>query len=274
MCYSHFIHDYDFSSAGSNPTLYLEQKKIDIDLKFQLEKDKRNIMKKYSQYVTKVRKLLAAKEVPIKKVHQSLLTLPTYSSCGKIGPQCLPEEVIAKLNLAETIDEIINILCTDWASYINYDIFELLLDECCPDVSREDLDYRSQLRSYIDMHNVAEYVAINPELEKFTNESSILTVKLDLQHETKISKVVDTKYCISHMLDIAPSALRIIGIREGCVELIIEIPAHAANTLFHHNATFSQQQQQQLKNLSIMWLKCNGKKFHFREDCLPVSSSY
>ena len=263
LCPGHVSCNFQF--AGSNA---LEKNKFD-DLIFQLENNEREIIKNYSHYVTKVRESLVA--TPVKKIYQKLLTLPTYSSCGNIASR-LPDKVIAKLYLAETSDEIVNILVTDWASYINYDIFELLLDEFCPNRDPEDFNYPNQFDSYIRKHNVAEFVSINPTLEKFTEESSILTVKLDLAHKTKLSKVVDIKYCISRMLGMLPSALRIIGIREGCVELILGIPARAANNIFHRNATFLLQQQQ-FKNLSVMWLECNGLIFDFRGDCLSIVTS-
>lgn len=258
---------------------FLYADKVTEDVEFQLEENLDLIKTRYASFVASLCEKVERQVAP-KQLCLFLRNLSAFSIRSR-QRSLLPPKVIAELNEAETIYAIFKILDEKCASFINYGIFQKILKKYCPyakhkDFKCEDLKYAQYFHQYIEKNNVSEFIRINPKLKEYcTEESSKLIIKLNLKHTEKFSKVMDTKYCIAAMYKIQPSLLRIVDIREGCVEVTLLIPTHIAKILFHPDANITAQQEIGLKNMSVMRLQCNRYTLNFasENDYLPVPAT-
>ena len=229
------------------------------------------IMKKYTAFTSSLLSDVI-NDVSVKRLRLFLNDLPVFKDSEHPSPDFLPRDIKVKLEKAECIEDVFLIL-GDISSYLNYDIFQSILQQFCSNSTDEALNYAEHFKNYIDKHNVQEFIKIDPKLEKFcTEESSILVIKLDVAHTTKLSKIINIKACIAEMLDLNPFLLRIVNIEEGCVKVTVHIPTHVADVLFHHGTTFTAHQITGFKDLSVMHLQCNGYTFDVKDDYIPVAS--
>ena len=241
--------------------------KVKMDLKFILNRNLKEIINKYAKYVDCLRARIEEKGVTPKALRTFLLCLSASSSEAELA---LISDKKKELEKAETIADIFSFLTTECASFLNYEVFQDIIENYDVSVDHEKLKYPDNLLAFAEKHKISEIAAIIPRLP-VPNDASELIVKLNVENTCKLAKVFDLKSSIAKILDVFPSALIIFDIKDGCVVVKFYIPAFVAGTIFTPNTVFTPQQEDVFRSASVLWLECNGHKFQFSEEGETVS---
>ena len=199
--------------------------------------------------------------VSVQSLCTFLLELPAFVSDEDENQGRLLSGVQEKLEKADTIYNVFNLLRKECASFLNYDIYESIQNKFCTEVECEDFKYPDRLKAYIDGHNVKEFFDVNPQLEKVTEASIKLCLKLDIEVTSKVAKVVNLKSSVAALLGLKPSALRLFSVEEGCVIVTFLIPAFVADIIFATGKMITMSKG--FQDLSVLWIKCGDFKFDF-----------
>lgn len=231
------------------------------DLEVILEKNLIEIISKYASYVDCLRIAIKEKEVSPEDLRSYLLSLCATKKGQKLA---LLSDKKSQLEKCHTISEIFNLLNAEWTSFLNYDIFQLVLQryEICDD--QEGFKYPEHLKTYIRNHQISEFAKVNPHL-KSKNDSKELILKCDIKTTCSLAKIVDLKKQIAGIMNISSAALEIIDIEEGCVIVTFSIPTSVADALFTADTEITLQQEAELQAIEVLWLACNGHTFHFEK---------
>ena len=228
------------------------------DLKLQLELNLEKIMYQYGSYVHCVRTSIIRKGV---SAGEYLLALPAFDSI-KLKLSLL-SDIRAELEKATTINGIFNVLNSNYATFINYEIFQRIADDFDIDQDRDKMKYPEHLDAYIKMHKLSEFEDINPMLKNIESGSKKMVLKFDIELTRALAKLQDLTRAVAKLLGLRPSALRLLHIEEGCVIVTLLIPALVADFIFSRVDAFASEEVKEFQALSILWLECNGHKYEF-----------
>ena len=242
------------STSVLNPEVY-------ADLKLQLQLNLEKIMHQYGSYVHCVRKSIMRMGISAGDLCAYLLALPAFDS-SKLKLSLL-SDIRDDLEKATTINGIFNVLNSNYATFINYEIFKCMADDYDLDQFQEKMKYPEHLDAYIKMHKLSEFEDINPMLRKLESGSKKMILKFDIEMTCALAKIKDLTTAVAKLLGLRPSALRLLHIEEGCVLMTSLIPALAADLLFGTDKVFTEEQVAEFQALSILWLKCNGDTYDF-----------
>ena len=224
-------------------------------------------MIKYSRYIRHIRQCLKKKEVSVEDLCTDLLSMSATS---------IPEQKLsllsgqrAELEKAVSINGIFNILITKYASFLDYEIFQFIVDTYQIDCGQEELKYSEHLKAYLEKHVVSEFVAINPSLKKYV-DSKELTFKVDVHLMFSMANILNIKKVIAEILGIIPAALRLLDIKDGCVLVTLLVPAPVADFVFNRWTVLNRQQIKEFQKLPVLWLECNGCRFDFAAKVLEA----
>ena len=171
----------------------------------------------------------------------------------------------ADLEKAVDLYDIFNLLVTEYASFLNYNIFQLIEDKYQLNKGQEDLKYPEHLVAYINRHKVSEFIEINPFLQKFTKTSKQLVLKFDIESTCRLSNFLNLKKAVANILGLKSSALRLLSIAEGCVVVTFLLPAFIAEDIFTGENPLTQHQKQEFRTLAVLWLESNNCRIVFGE---------
>jgi len=234
------------------------------ELKLKLRKELGSIIKRYGTYVRHIRETLKARGVRVKDLCSDLKTVSAFNHTAQDHLLLSTHE--DELKRAIDFNDVFDLLNKEYASFLNYEIFKYILDTYHLDDGREEFKYPEYLKAYVEKHKVCEFVIVNPQLQKLSEASKPLTIKLDIDSTSKLSKLsklLDLKSEIANILDLKPVALQLVDIKDGCLILTFLIPAPVADHIFNKLTIFSKKRTQQFQALKVLWLECNGCKIDF-----------
>ena len=211
-----------------------------------------------------MRTILIEKAVSPEGLRSYLLSLPATNRSYEGQNLTLLSNKEAELQKCDSVTDIFNFLTTKCASFLNYDIFQFILKRYNISDDQENLQYPEHIKAYIKKHKISEFAKINPLL-KSKNGSKKLTLKYDVENICSLAKVDDLKNFIAEIMDLIPSALEIVDIKDGCVIITFLISASIADALFTPDTVLTPQQEEELRSASVQWLKCNGCSFYFEK---------
>ena len=244
------------------PFPHLTHADILMDLEQQLEKNLEHITRNYASYAHYILMSIKAKGVSVTDFRSYLLNLTAFRpGCRE---QCmLLSGMKAELDEADTINKIYDLVSCNCASFFNYEIFQTLVDRFGVKDTEDTgiLDYPEQLKAYINMHKISEFIAINPALEKHSTGSAKITFKFDIELTSKLAKVSKLQAAVAKILGLKASTLQLLSIEKGCVTVTFHIPAEAADILFSQGKQFTPGDIEDLRALSVLWFECNGCKY-------------
>lgn len=227
-----------------------------------MEIERDEIIDYYSSYVYCILTAIQDKGVKVSNLRSFLLNQTAFQPGCK--EQCLLlSDVKPELDRADTINQIIDLLSTKCASFLNFKIFQSLVKEykITEPEGKESLKYPEYLEAYIKRHKISEFAKINPALNKVAEEAEKLTLKFNIEVTCKVARIISLKSAIIKILKLRASALRLIDIEEGCALATFSIPKAAAKALFGKG--FSESYRKQLQELPIIWLECCGTRLNF-----------
>ena len=253
------------SGSASNPSFILTPE-VRADLQLQLEVNLEQIMRRYLSFVNCVRMSIIEKGISAGDLCAYLLALPAFNPDHGELKFTLLSEVSSHLEKATTINEIFNVLNKMYATFLNYEIFQSMVDDFNIDQSQEKLKYPEHLDAYIKMHKLSEFEDVNPLLKKIECGSKTIVLKFDIDMTCKLAKIQDLSKAVAKILGLRPSALRLLHIEEGCVVVTLLIPAPVADFIFSSDKEFTTEEVKEIHALSMLRLECNGNEYEFLQN--------
>ena len=184
----------------------------------------------------------------------------------------LLSRVREKLEKAESISDIFSFV-REWASFLNDDIFQSIMERYNIPKDHESLKYSEHLHEYLLKHELSYFTKINPrpekleEIKKGMASENTLRLKVNNERLCRIAHVVNLKRTVAIILRVKVSALRLIDIGKGCVEVTFLVPALLPDILFGRfprPVTLATRLVEQFQELSIEWMKCGEHEVDFR----------
>ena len=246
---------------------------VEEDLNFILENNLDEIVTKYASYVSCLRAIIEKRRVTPKELRAYLLDLPAFSNNREGKKLTLMSDRKQELEEKNSIIDIFTFLSTECASFLNFGIFEKIIEKYDVTEEEKELNYPQELKAYIEKHKIEEFVKINPLLEKFMTGSEKLILKIDIETSSSLARVCNFKRRIAKILGLLPSALHILDIADGCVIVTFLIPTSIADYLFTPDTIFTSKQEEEFRAESVLWLKCNGRTFHWGKRKLGETES-
>ena len=250
--------------VSTKPSTTLDPE-VCADLKQQLELNLKKITRRYVSFVNCVRQTILRKGISAGDLSAYLLALPAFKSDKSKLEFFIMSEVKVELEQATTVNNIFNILNTKYATFMNYDIFQDMVDDYDLDEGQEKLKYPEHLDAYIKMHKLSEFEKINSVLKKFDCGSKKVVLKFDIEMTCNLAKLQDLTKAVANILGLRKSALRLLSIEEGCVIVTLLIPAPVADFIFRSDKIFSAEMIEEFQAQSLLWLVCNGSKYEFNK---------
>ena len=158
-----------------------------------------------------------------------------------------------KLNSALSVDQVFQVLRKYW-SFLKPEILYSVVDHC-GDVSDQTKvkDYQKHLEIFFNKRKVSEVPEELMSSRSIDEMRDKIVIKLDKENPPWTA-ITDLEFRICEILGILPSALLIIRIQEGCVEITFSIPRHISQQIFSKPLT--QEQQDQFITASVLVLSC------------------
>lgn len=180
----------------------------------------------------------------------------------------------SELQKANNLSKMFRFLKTECSSFWNYDIFEHILDHYKVDRQDEDLKYPEKLKSYVESHNIAEFIKDLPVLSKYTpsSDSVKLNLVLNIDELCKLDKFFDIARSVANIMGLLPSKLHFYNIKKSCVEVIFLIPKSAAESIFTGVEIFSEIQQMELRGLHVQQVQCHGYTINLNHNKTPTAT--
>ena len=231
------------------------------NLEIQLDRGLKKIGQLYAVYVTRIREALEAKKKKPGDLSTDLLNVPAFNHDKQA--RMLLSTHKTQLMAAKTLNDIFKLLSIEYASFLNYEIFQHIVDTNNLDNGDEVFKYPQKLNEYITKHKVSEFIKINPLSKKVTEASDELVLKFDIDSTSRVAKVDSLKKAIARIFDLNSLTLRLLDIKDGCVEVTFLIPTPVAKFVFNEKRVLTEEQAKQFQALPISWMKCNGRTFDF-----------
>lgn len=239
------------ASSPSTDTTESLDPNVKMLLEIQLNKNLQYIQDRYALFVASLCESVENNGVTYKKLCTYLINM---------FPFCTDNALAIKLQEADSVDKIFNLVSTQGASFFHYDIFESIRKRYCNtpiDIQNPDLKYFEDFQEYIDRHRISEFFKINPKLRtEYSGDLEELAFKFNIPDTEKVGKLVNLRYEFIRIFGFEYSAVQLVGVEEGCVIVTFLIPRAMVETV----CTPSSEQIEELRSLSVLWLKCGDKE--------------
>ena len=236
------------------------------DLKYYLRLYRDQIKEKYAAFVTSLCTAVIATQVSLRDFRLYVLGLSAFQDQDGEQPNLLDDVKKAKIEEAGSIHRIFEVLTTECCSFLHIGIFQSIIKKYDIKTDSEDLKYSEHLKAYIDKHKISEFLEVIPRLDIFLASSNgnqkKLTLKFDVNLPVKVTHVFDLETTIAGILELSPSALRLVSIEKGCVVVTFQIPEAVADYL--SKISLTENQKAEINALSIKWLKCEDVVLYSR----------
>lgn len=231
------------------------------DFQYLIKRDLEELKKKFITLKHEIRESLSKKVYPQEIVahvlsdYEDICENSDYKSTSLFS-----DAVEEKLNSATSVNLVFQILKKSW-SFLKCEILCSIVDHCGDDMDQAKVkNYQKQLEVFFNSRRVSEVP------EELMSSSSVdemrdkMLIKLDKENPPW-SDITDLEFRICKILGIKPSALLIIGIRQGCVEITFSIPKHISQLIFSKPMT--REQQDHFREASVLRLSCGHIQFTF-----------
>ena len=234
---------------------------MEASLRQQLNRNYRAIMRQYANYVDCILTIVEEKSISAERLSAYLLNLCAFKNSRE---EKMLHDMKIEIEKAGSVVNIFNLLSLKYASFLDYEIFQSILQHYGRNETQEDLNYPTHLEAYIKKHKIREFVEINPKLAKLNDSSKEIYIKFDIKRTNNLDTIKKLREAIANILDIDVATLRLLSIKEGCVLVTFLIPTTVAHIIFSSNTVLSTEQEMKFRAASVLWCECNSYKFDFR----------
>ena len=229
------------------------------DLKIKLTNEMKEIRQKYNSYAKIIRESLEGKKITAKEFSSYLLEQSAFDHDQDEQKEILLSTHQADIENAADLKSIFKLLGKRFASFLNYEIFEFIVDDYELDDGNEAFKYPQHLKTYINNLKISEFISVNPQLGNI-HDSNFFQLKIDIDLTTRLSKLFEIKLHIAKILGVKSATIQLVDIERGCIEATFKIPTTVAKIVFK---SLTDKQVEQLQGLQILWLRCKDYEFDF-----------
>ena len=228
------------------------------DLKYLMERDLRKLKEKFVTFQCEIRESLGTK-----KVHQKIVAhvLADYTNVFKSANRetisLFTDTDAERLNSATSVDDVFKVLQNYW-SFLECDLLYSIVKHYGDHGDHIKVqEYQQELKNFFENRKLSEI----PQQINTSNcvddihEKVLIKIDTEDPHWTEIEKW-RSKIC--DILDILPSMLYIVEVKQGCLEVTFNIPKHIAKLIF--NKPLTSEQCNKFKAALVLKLTCG--KFH------------
>ena len=166
----------------------------------------RFIMSKYSRYVIYIRQALEKKGISIQDLRSDLLTMPATNIKVNLLSALMADHELKK---ATTLYEIFDLLEIKYTSFLNYEIFQFILEKYEINYGEEVLKYPEHLKAYLMTHEVVLSNTTQKNVDPGLLRNLVLQIDIILTSKFACLRVEALKTSIAEILCIKPSALHL-----------------------------------------------------------------
>ena len=241
-------------------------------LEFLLTEYRKKIVKQYASYVHCIRAAILEKGISVSELRSYLLSLDAFQSGSNV--QCkLLSGVKDKLEAASTVYQILDTVTKDCSSFLDYEIYQCIVDQYDIDQGQKALNYPEYLQEYIEKHRIAELAKVIPKLNQSDAQGTKeVVLQLDIELTSKLTKIIDLKKEVARILNVMPFTIRLYSIEQGCVVVTFRLPTAVAKNVFTTEKEFSSSDEEKFRSLSVLWLRCD-RFFLFTGRAQPSEAS-
>ena len=213
------------------------------------------ILTQFADYVDCIREYLTDH----KKVEDVCFYLSQLPCSSKSKVTLFESSTRDKLLGATSFSVAFNIL-TDYTSFLNYHLFEKIIDKYIPIRDRQQqLEYPLYLRKYFNEHRVSEFSLLEPVLAKISDDKMTLIIILNAKSTCRVSEITDLTAYVAQLMTLDIAAVQIYNIEEGSVVVTLLIPNSIGMCIFTKRLEFTRQQE---NILSFTKIECNGNTYY------------
>ena len=240
------------------------------ELKFRLREDFRNINRKYAKLTASLRRSLRGQNITPEDLADSLMDLRGLQPIKNTSEESvgLLQDRYSEIKSAKGVTEVFEILSADYCSFFNYEIVEFIVDLLGTESDKKKLaDYESSLEDYCKRH-VFECPCYSSKSSKLPD----LVLKLDESTigEFTLTSLRSFSNKVAQVLKVTKYALKVCGIKEGCLEITFQIPPHVKEAIF----PLTSDQEVALHLLGVKKIVCDGKQFYLSSKVSKVITNY
>ena len=261
------LHVHVITVDTTMPTSSSKTETLDPDVrenvKQELEYNLEVIRKQYASFVSCLHDSVVEMDISVESLCVYLMGLPALECDDDMEEHKLLYNIKDKLKEAGTVTKIFEVLLEDFGSFLNYDIFQSILDRYKISATDSDmLNYSEKLKAFLGKHKLSEFIKLNPRLKTISDPSKELILKFNIALPSRITKVLNLKKAIAKVLRLRTPALRLVGIDEGCVLVSFLIPPFVPD--------LTQEQIEEFRALSVLSIECGDHTVDLRStpgDC-------
>lgn len=249
------------NSSHSEPSSLPPALQQDLELRLRLNLE--GIYDKYTLFVECIRTSIKSKGISVSELRAFLMSQSAFDHEDQDFK--LFSDRKDELERAVEVNQIFNFLNSGCASFLDFKIFEKIINKYDLNKDQEELTYPEHLENYINKHTISEFLDINPALVKYTEASEKVLLKFNIKQTCKLARVKSLSGAVAEKMKWNPSAVLIYDIDKGCVIVTLLIPASLANAVFIGKELFSDSEKADFLQMNILWLKCNGFTYDFSD---------
>ena len=212
--------------------------------------ESRKMMFRFQRLVSRTIHSLEERGIAPEKVVTCLMTLTALDPVLKDTPQVLSfHELLEKMLESHTVGRVLFAI-RDYFSFFNYDIIECIIRETGSESDKEELkSYEDDLGEYCQRR-----VFESPPVYGPCNESGdcFVVVKKEDKEKITLKELQLFRSRLANILHITRHTLRLVTVREGCMELTFQIPQFVEKRIF----PLSENQKVAVKEEGVKELTC------------------
>lgn len=224
------------------------------DLTVRLEEDYRKIILQYARLTSSLRQSLCHRQITPVMLADCLMevrNLPPIAKNEKHELGYHYEEIKSAKDIMQAFEILHN-----YGSFFDYDIIAFLVEQIgCGEVKKELKSYKVSFEDYCKRH-----VFECPFYSQKNSKSSDIVVKIgevaNLGQFT-LNSLKRFQLRLAEILGIKKRTLRVCGVAEGCLEIILQVPLAFESLIF----PLSPEVESQLRDLGVTSLNCGDYCF-------------
>ena len=234
------------------------------DLRQQLDHSLKDLIYRYASFVKCILTSIEQIGVSHERLAKYLLSIPAFTTHPGKEELMLFSNLKDEFESADALSRIFITLSIEYASFLNPDVFQSIVDEFQLQGHEEKLEYMEYYWPYAHMHKLSEFMEVNPLSAVGTERAKKLVVKFDISLASTLARLLELKEGLARVLGLRPITIRLKLVEEGCVIVSFLIPTAVANFLFNKDTKFGPKKVEEIRSLSIQMIKCNDFVFDFR----------
>ncbi len=224
----------------------------------------KDLIYRYASYVKCILTSIEERGISHERLSNYLLSMSAFRTHPGREDLMLFYSLKDDFDGADAMSRIFITLSIEYASFLNPEVFQSMVDEFQLQGREEKLEYMEHFWPYMHRHKISEFMEVNPLSAAGNEKAKKLVVKFDISLASTMGRLLELREALASILGLRTMAVRLKLVEEGCVIVSFLIPTSVANFLFNKDTKFGPKKVEEIRKLSILMIKCNDFVFDFR----------